>query len=372
MTEHHPLKRFLTATRNLWDRAGTLRHIRETFLSIIKCGTILLGANVYASSTQCKLVYFTCKSRFCPSCGHRATKAWQEELEAILPDIPFVDLTFTMPGELWPILQDNRDLLHCIPTAGANAIETWAQLKYGVRLFIVIVQQTFGGFLDFAPHLHIMVSAGGLRETTHRWIEQLIFDEGELMRAWRFAVSALLAQARERQIIRPTLFGKDIEDVLKSQYQREWQVHVKLAMSKADILHYDGRYIRRPPIAQRRLKIFPDNTVEYLAKDTRNEAWRSLRFSPEKFLHLLMQHVQDEGRHGMRYFGLLAPRSARTLDAVFALLGQKKRPRPLRTDWRTLMVKSFGKDPLIDDKGERMQPIGRVGRGWQDMSEHRS
>ena len=151
MAEHHPLKRFLTATRNLWDRAGTPRHIRETFLSIIKCGTILLGANVYASSTQCKLVYFTCKSRFCPSCGHRATKAWQEELEAILPDIPFVDLTFTMPGELWPILQDNRDLLHCIPTAGANAIETWAQLKYGVRLFIVIVQQTFGGFLDFAP-----------------------------------------------------------------------------------------------------------------------------------------------------------------------------------------------------------------------------
>ena len=49
MAEHHPLKRFLTATRNLWDRAGTPRHIRETFLSIIKCGTILLGANVYAS-----------------------------------------------------------------------------------------------------------------------------------------------------------------------------------------------------------------------------------------------------------------------------------------------------------------------------------
>jgi hypothetical protein len=183
MTEHHPLKRFLTATRNLWDRAGTPRHIRETFLSIIKCGTILLGANVYASSTQCKLVYFTCKSRFCPSCGHRATKAWQEELEAILPDVPFVDLTFTMPGELWPILQDNRDLLHCIPTAGANAIETWAQLKYGVRLFIVIVQQTFGGFLDFAPHLHIMVSAGGLRETTHRWQFGPVFATNNVVEA---------------------------------------------------------------------------------------------------------------------------------------------------------------------------------------------
>jgi hypothetical protein len=59
MKDHHPLKQFLIATRNLWDRAGTPRHIRKTFLSIIKCGTIALGATVYASSTQRKLVYYT-------------------------------------------------------------------------------------------------------------------------------------------------------------------------------------------------------------------------------------------------------------------------------------------------------------------------
>jgi putative transposase/transposase-like zinc-binding protein len=302
-------------------------------------------------------VYFTCKSRFCPSCGQRATKAWQEELEAILPDIPYRGITFTIPGELWPILQENRDLLHCIPAAGANAIDTWAQIKYGVRLFIVVVQQTFGGFLDFDPHLHIMVSAGGLQENTNRWIEQLTFDEGELMRAWRFSVTGVLAQALNNRLIRRTLFGKDVKDLLKDKYEREWHVHVTRAMSKEPFLRYAGRYIRRPPIAQYRLRILKDNTVEYLAKDTRNEAWRWRRFSREKFLHILMQHVQDEGRHGMRYFGLLAPRSERSLDTVFALLGQKRRPRPPRTDWRTLMAKSFGKDPLIDDKGEEMKCV---------------
>jgi hypothetical protein len=227
-----------------------------------------------------------------------------------------------------------------------------------VRLPIVVVQQTFGGFLDFDPHLHIMVSAGGLQESANRWIEQLTFDEGELMRAWRFSVTAVLAQALKNQLIKRTLFGKDVEDLLKAKYEREWHVHVSATMSKADFLRYAGRYIRRPPIAQYRLRILEDNTVEYFAKDTRNETWRWRRFSPEKFLHILMQHVQDEGRHAMRYFGLLAPRSmARTTNAVFALLGQKKRPRPPRTNWRTLILNSFGKDPLIDDNGEEMKCV---------------
>lgn len=361
MKDRHPLKQFLVATRRLWDRASTPLHMRETFASIIICGTIALGAELYASPTQRKTVYHTCKSRFCPSCGQRATQAWQEELEAVLPDTSYVGLTFTSPAEFRPILQQNRDLLHCIPAAGANAIQTWAQIKYDVRLLIVIVQQTFGGFLDFNPHLHIMVSTGGLQERANRWIEQLRFDEGELARAWRFAVSAILGDALKAQLIGPTLLGQDVMDVLKRQYQRDWHVHVSAPMSKADYLRYAGRYIRRPPIAQYRLKILKDNTVEYLAKDTRNETWRWLRFSPEKFLHILMQHVQDEGRHGMRYFGLLAPRSlAQTSNAVFALLGQRKRPRPPRTDWATLRLNSFGIDPLIDDQGERMQWIGRL------------
>lgn len=74
-----------------------------------------------------------------------------------------------------------------------------------------------------------------------------------------------------------------------------------------------------------------------------------------------MQHLPDARRHGMRYFGLLAPRSiSRTLAAVFMLLAQKRRPKPGRLDWASLRLKSFGNDPLVDDRGERMRWVGRL------------
>jgi len=360
MIGQHPLKQFLRLMRDKWDHPGTPAHVRESFLSILNCGTVVLGAEVYASATEWKLVYHTCKSRFCPSCGQRATESWQEELEAILPDIPYVGMTLTVPEEFWPILEENRALLHGMPAMAAEAIQLCAKVKYRVRVLVIIVQQTFGGFLNFHPHLHIMVSAGGLQESKNRWIHRLAWDDRELRTAWQYAAIAFLAEALKKKVLKPTLFGKDLMDLFKVQHKREWHVFITREMSKAHFLHYAGRYIRRPPIARHRLNLVNDRTVEYLAKDTRNDRFQTLRFSTEKFLHILMQHVPDARRHGMRYFGLLAPRSIhRTLAAVFMLLGQKKRPKPGRLDWASLRLKCFGKDPLVDDRGERMHWVGR-------------
>jgi len=63
-------------------------------------------------------------------------------------------------------------------------------------------------------------------------------------------------------------------DMFMVQHKREWHVFITHAMSKVHFLEYAGRYIRRPPIARHRLKIVKDATVEYLAKDTRNNRRR--------------------------------------------------------------------------------------------------
>jgi hypothetical protein len=137
MTREHPIKHLLLATRELWDHFGTPANIRETFLKIINCGTIALGAEVFTSGTERKLVYHTCKSRFCTSCGQRATEAWQQDLEAILPDIPYLGITLTMPCEFWPILEQNRHILHGMSAMGAEAIQQWVKARYGVRVLII-------------------------------------------------------------------------------------------------------------------------------------------------------------------------------------------------------------------------------------------
>lgn len=305
-------------------------------------------------------MFHTCKSRFCTRCGQRATEAWQRDWESILPEIPYVGITLTLPKELRPILQQNPTILHGLPAIGAEAIQVWAKARYGVTLIILVVQQTFGGFLNFVPHLHVLVSAGGLREAKNSWVHRLNFDENELMLAWRYGVIFLLSEALKRNTLKSSLPAEELIAMLAAQYKRTWNIFVSRKSSKAYRLKHDGRYIRRPPVAQHRLKRSSDNEVEYLAKDTRTKQFVQRRYILSEFVSTLMQHVPHHGRHAMRYFGLLAPRSKpRTWPAVFLLLNQEQRPHPVRLSWRWLRLRSFGVDPLLDSLGKPMHRVGR-------------
>ena len=66
-----PLRRVLQMTQDAWDRDETRPAVREAFRKAIDCGTPALGAEVFASQSEERVVYHTCKSRACPSCGHR-------------------------------------------------------------------------------------------------------------------------------------------------------------------------------------------------------------------------------------------------------------------------------------------------------------
>ena len=128
-----PLKHILALGRPDWERPETRPAVREAFAKVLDCGTAALGAEVFASAQATRVVYHTCKSRACPSCGYRATTLWQREQWRELPDIPYTHLTLTMPDVLWPIFQHNRQLLHDLPVLGAKVIEQWARRTYGVR-----------------------------------------------------------------------------------------------------------------------------------------------------------------------------------------------------------------------------------------------
>lgn len=107
--------------------------------------TLVLGWLLYASETEARRVYFTCKVRSCPSCGYRATLQWQREHWTQLPDVPYAGLVFTMPDVFWRIFKQNRHLLHDLPTIGGEAVLQWMEDKYGIEPLILVVQHTFGG-----------------------------------------------------------------------------------------------------------------------------------------------------------------------------------------------------------------------------------
>lgn len=357
-------KQFIEDTIPEWDHDRTPSNVRENFWKIINCGTAALGAEVFASSTETKLVYHTCKSRFCPSCGARSSGIWAEELKASLPDVPYREINFTMPQVFWPLFQANRHLLNDLPAIGADAIEYWAKVRYGVRIILMVVEQTAGGFLNFYPHLHTLVSAGGLDEFCLRWVHDLKFQEKEhkheLMLAWRFALLACLDAAIAANVLNSQLNLDELAGVLREESQRNWITFVGRSVSKQKVMDHVGRYIRKPPIAQYRLTRPTNEEVEYVVKDTRNKCLTPVRYTNQEFLSLLMPHVSDRYCNSMRYFGLLAPRSKNLLPVVFDLLQQKMSPKPRRLGYALDYLRTFGTNPLIGRDGSLLEWVGRL------------
>jgi Putative transposase/Transposase zinc-binding domain len=356
-----PLKKIFELTQHEWDHPAERAAVRDNFRKVCACRTPALGGEVYASAAGEKVFHHTCKSKCCPSCGNRATLLWLEEQWAALPDISFVGIVLTMPTVFWPVFKAHRHLQHDLPALGAAVLQQWAWNLYQVRLHIIVIQHTFGGRLNHFPHLHMMVSAGGLKPGEARWVEPLEFDREQIMILWRFALTSYLWKANRDGLLRKSSLPGEFNDLIYEEAQRDyWHIHLTARMSKRHFLGYAGRYIRRLPIAQNRILTVTEDEVVYLAKDTRTKTFRETSCTPAEFVAMLSPHVLDRYQHSMRYYGLLAPRTKTlTSAAVFALLGLHQRPKPPRQGWADSLKQHFGVDPLIDEFGNPMQWVGR-------------
>jgi hypothetical protein len=359
MQSNTPFRDILALTREKWQSPTERKTVRDNFTKALACRTPALGAEVYASANEKKVIFHTCKSRCCHSCGNRATLLWQREQWALLPDIPFVGIVLTMPDVLWPLFKGAPRLQHDLPALGAAAIKNWAWAKYRVRLCIMVIQHTFGGHLNYNPHLHMMVSGAGLDTAKTRWVHSLAFDKEEIMALWRLGVIEYLEQAyRCGSTLAATA---DLNVCLQRQAARRWNVHVTRQMSKEHFLRYAGRYIRRLPISQRRILSISPVEVIYQSKDTRTKSFVETCCTPEQFVTLVAQHVADRYKHSMRYFGLLAPSVKGKIGiTVFALSDSTRHSKPKRQSWAASVLKQFGKDPLRDANGQQMRWIGSL------------
>ena len=354
------LKQILLAHRDVWDHAGPRPVARENFHKLLACRTPALGAEVYASETEQKMVYHTCKSRACSSCGRRATVLWQRDQWATLPDVPYREITFTMPDVLWPLFRDNRALLRDLSAIGAKAIESWIAAEHGVKVCILVVPHTFGRHLNFNSHLHILVSSGGLRESEGAWIPTLNIRKAALGDFWRDSVIEHLRLALKQGKLVSPITHAGLADMLVAQGNRRWRTHHKEFGSKYHFLQYAARYLRRPPLAEYRFHHVSQDEIIFRTHDHREKREVLTHYRPLDFIQALAQQVPERYRNCVRYFGLLAPRAkARSLGAILIILGHSRRPRPARLSWALSIKREFGIDPLLDRSGARMRLIAR-------------
>ena len=131
--------------------------------------------------------------------------------------------------------------------------------------------------------------------------------------------------------------------------------------SKEHFLRYAGRYVRRPPIAQRRITYIGKGNVTFWFKDKKLRRRVYIQRSLEEFIDRWAQHIPERHTHAVRNFGLFAPRAVRqTSAAIFAILGQEQRRRPRPRPWADSLRRDFGHDPLLDQTGKRMKWVRRL------------
>jgi hypothetical protein len=223
------------------------------------------------------------------------------------------------------------------------------------------ILHTFNGQLEFNSHVHTMVTGGGLAGSSDAWIFRVFYERDPLMQAWRRAVIALLRAALLTGQLCTTMSTEQMEGLLAAQENRWWSIKIQSFKSKEHFLRYAGRYVRRPPIAQRRITHISERDVTFWYKDKKSRRRAYGQCALEDFVDRWAQHIPERYEHSVRCFGLFAPRPLRqTSAAIFLILEQEQRRRPKPLRWADSLKRDFGHDPLLDGEGKRMKWVRRI------------
>ena len=331
--------------------------IAENVMKLILCCSAALGFHLY-ECPKCgrqKKRPHSCKSRFCPSCGKKATEKWMRKAFAELPDCQWQHITFTMPKVLWEICQLNRD--ECskqIPSIPAKLLLGQAKEK-GILPGIYMAQHTFGRDLKYNLHFHLSVSMGGLTAGCKKWKKWKWTYRTTLKTRWRYAVIDTLRRLyKEGKLKLPNRHHictyTQFNQWLDGFYQKNWVVHFAEPYDNHErTTVYMGRYLKRPPIAEARIKAYDAESItfEYLDHYTKEKAQVTLHVF--EFMGRLIRHIPDKNYRMIRYYGFLSNRlRGKLLPLVHKLIGSAPEEQPYQKPlkWRQMFYQTFGYDPL--------------------------
>jgi hypothetical protein len=131
------------------------------------CRTATLGGH----RDQCdhcghlEISYNSCRNRHCPKCQTLRKEKWIEARSDDLLPIPYFHVVFTIPSELNPLVAMNRKVLYDLLFRSVS--ETLMELAHnqkhlGARIGAIGLLHTWGQNLMDHPHIHCVVTGGGL------------------------------------------------------------------------------------------------------------------------------------------------------------------------------------------------------------------
>ena len=292
---------------------------RRALRDISVCRTGALGGHrdVCGRCGHERIVYNSCRNRSCPKCQALEQARWvAARMQRALP-VRHFHVVFTLPAELRSLVREHEALL--LDLLFATAPETILELgrdpkRIGALLGVTGVVHTWARNLSFHPHLHCIVTGGGLG-ADGEWVdspEKFLLPVKVLGKLFRgkflaglsrlFDAGKLAPGPRTKQAVADIVEPQAFARLHNALYEKDWVVYAKTPFRKPDALfRYLGLYTHRVAISNRRLLHVDDNEVVF-----RTRGKKVCRLTPLEFMRRFLLHVLPRAFVKVRHFGLYA------------------------------------------------------------------
>jgi hypothetical protein len=309
------------------------------------CQTSELGGRMAECESGCgweSPVYNSCTDRHCPQCRGEVRAKWLDaRCDQLLP-VPHFQVTSTLPGVLRDIARDNPKVVYGLQFRATS--ETLQQLaaddkRLGAQLGIIAVLHTWGSNLVFHPHVHCLVSAGGLRLDQEAWVatnKEYLFPTSVMAKLFRGKVIEGLHAAFSSGDLHirgePAHAEVAFKTAIRQAYLHRWVVDVEAPDGRPAerAAKYLARYVGGVAISDARMVEITPTHVTYKIRNG------MMKVEGHEFVRRFSQHILPRRFNKVRYYGLYAPsnvhfRWARARQLLDAPLPPPRPERPART-----------------------------------------
>lgn len=330
------------------DQLGSQR--RRVVRDIMACRTAVLGGHVQVCDRcgQQTPVYNSCRNRHCPKCQSLDQARWVEAQTRHLLPVPYFHVVFTVPTSIHAcVLSDRPKGYALLFKTALEALHQVCRQRMGATPGTIAILHTWSQTLAFHPHIHCIVTGGGLNASHDRWIStrpNFLVPVRVLSRVFR---GKLLHHLAKDLPPGPSFLRQQLRQALA----REWVVYSKPPMAgSAQVLQYLSRYTHRIAIGNERLRTLESGKVTFAYRDRRHgNRRRLLTMDASHFVRRFLLHVLPRSFVRVRHYGLQA-NGCRTklLDRARHFLRVAAPPQPddaRPTPWKDLYRRITGRDP---------------------------
>jgi hypothetical protein len=361
----HIFRAFGAAYRDAHAQKMSLRHLRA-MRAIEICRTAELGGHV-EECDRCgalRISYNSCRNRHCPKCQCLDKERWLEARKRDMLPVSYFHVVFTLPQDVRPIALRNQRVIYTILfKAASGTLKELAKdpTHLGAEIGFIAILHSWSQTLIDHPHIHCIVTGGGLSLDGKRWIsckKSFFIPVKILSRLFRGKFLAYLREAHDLgKLVFPGkiahLKGKPaFEAMVTDLYRHEWVVYCKPPFKNAEtVIDYLGRYTHRVALSNDRLVKFKGDQVTIRYRDADDsDTIKCMTLDAFEFIRRFLLHILPDQFMKIRHYGILSNRNRTTkLPKCKEILGvsTNQNHEVEKPSWEELLTRITGIDPRL-------------------------